>query len=84
MKKFVRCGELKFVIMFFLSVFSICRTGAQNPNPRHALQLTAGYSVHGSGDMRGIGMGAEYIHHRSQKLFLNYNLRTTINNENGY
>lgn len=54
---------------------------AKQSLPRHAVQLTGGYSAHGSGDMKGIVAGAEYIRYASKKLFLNYNIRSTINSQ---
>ncbi|HVF80879.1 MAG TPA: hypothetical protein VM884_03055, partial [Flavisolibacter sp.] len=81
MKKLIECYRRQPFMVLAVCIFSFCKTDAQDPTPRHALQLTAGYSVHGSGDMKGTGAGAEYIHYFSKRLFFNYNLRSTINNQ---
>ena len=44
-----------------------------------SVQLVAGYSRHGSGDMNGIVFGVEYTRHFTKKFSLNYNIRATIN-----
>ena len=52
---------------------------------RHAINVMAGYSKHGSGDMRGImfGFGIKKYHRKS--LSFEYNLRSTINHSHhGY
>ena len=44
-----------------------------------SIQLAAGYSMHGSGDLKGIFFGTEYINFISRKFSLNYNFRASIN-----
>lgn len=63
----------------FSSLFSTCRVSAQHKLPGSAIQLAAGYSRHGSGDLGGILFGTEYIKYFSNKLSLNFNIRGTIN-----
>ena len=67
-------------ILIAVFALHICKAAAQDVLPNSALQITGGYSKHGSGDMKGIGAGATYIHYVAKKIFLDYNLRTTINN----
>ena len=81
MRKVIANYSFKSFFVLVIYVTSFGKADAQDPIHRHALQLTAGYSLHGSGDMKGIGAGAEYIRYSSKKLFLNYNLRSTINNQ---
>jgi hypothetical protein len=70
---------LKAVCVFSLSVITI--TGSAQSNLRdHALQVTGGYSRHGSGDMKGIVFGTEYIKYYSRHFSLDYNFRAGINN----
>ena len=52
---------------------------AQQSLPRHALQFMGGYSNHGSGDMKGVVFGTDYIKYIKPKLSLVYNLRGSIN-----
>ena len=52
---------------------------AQQPLPRHALQVVGSYGNHGSGDMRGVVFGVEYINYLKPKFSLVYNLRGSIN-----
>ncbi len=52
---------------------------ARETNGDHALQLVAGWSRHGSGDMRGIIFGAEYIRYYTKRFSLNYHFRGGIN-----
>ena len=49
------------------------------PYKKHAIQLIGGYSRHGSGDMKGIVFGTEYINYLTKRFSLNYNIRATIN-----
>ncbi len=44
-----------------------------------AIQLTGGYSLHGSGDMKGIVFGTEYIRYLKKRFSLSYNIKATIN-----
>lgn len=53
---------------------------AQTQLPKSAIQITGGYSHHGSGDMNGIVFGTEYLNYLSKKFALNYNFRAGINN----
>lgn len=48
---------------------------------QEVFQLVAGYSKHGSGDMKGIVFGAEYTKYLSRKFSLNINIRGTINHD---
>lgn len=43
--------------------------------------LTGGYAKHGSGDMKGIVFGAEYVKYNSRRISLNYYFRGSIHNE---
>lgn len=47
--------------------------------PNKQIQLTGGYSHHGSGDLKGIIFGAEHVKYKSKKFSIAYNLRATIN-----
>ena len=47
--------------------------------PDRALQLTLGYGTHGSGDLKGVIFGAEYIKYFPSGVSLNYNFRGSIN-----
>lgn len=68
------------LIIFCVCALSVCKAVGQGSLSKRSLQITGGYSKHGSGDMKGIVAGAEYIHAASSKIFLNYNMRSTINN----
>jgi hypothetical protein len=48
---------------------------------RQVFQGMAGYSEHGSGDMKGIVFGASYTYYLSKKFSLNYELRGTIHSD---
>jgi hypothetical protein len=52
---------------------------AQVGDNKDAIQITGGYSLHGSGDLKGIVFATEYIHFLTKRFSLNYNLRATIN-----
>jgi hypothetical protein len=46
---------------------------------KSAIQLIGGYSLHGSGDMKGIVFGTECINYLTRRFSLNYNIKATIN-----
>lgn len=48
--------------------------------PGKILELAAGYSRHGSGDLNGIVFGTEYGRYTSKKTSFNYYFRGSINN----
>jgi hypothetical protein len=62
------------IALFFLAPLS---SSAQKKNDRH-LQMSAGYGLHGSGDLKGVVFGTEFTKYKSEKLSLNYNLRAGI------
>jgi hypothetical protein len=53
---------------------------SQKKLPGKALQIMGGYSSHGSGDMKGIVFGTEYLDYVTRKFSLSYSIRATINN----
>ena len=55
------------------------REGETALDKNQAIQLTGGYSRHGSGDMKGIVFGTEYIRYVTKRFSLSYNIRATIN-----
>lgn len=52
---------------------------AQSKLPTHSLQLNAGYSRHGSGDMKGTLFGLAIGKYYTKRLSLHFNLNSTIN-----
>jgi hypothetical protein len=68
------------VISLLISCFYTRSLCAQEGPSRHALQVTGGYGLHGSGDMNGMVFGTEYISYLTKRFSLNYNFRGSINN----
>jgi hypothetical protein len=64
-------------LIISLSLISPFFLNAQKKADRH-LQMAAGYSSHGSGDLRGIVFGTEYTKYQNERFSLNYNLRAGI------
>lgn len=73
-----KAGILKSILLI-TGIFLYSQGYSQLKLPTSALQVSAGYSRHGSGDFEGIIFGTEYIKYYSKKLSLNYNIRATIN-----
>jgi hypothetical protein len=71
--------KIATLILGFSFLFCSCFINAQTKLPGKAIQLVGGYSKHGSGDLRGIVFGADYITYRSNKFSLDYNFKATIN-----
>lgn len=66
-------------IMLYLLCIISNNTGAQEL-PTQLIQVTGGYSKHGSGDMKGIVFGTEYSKYKTTKFSWNYYFRGGINN----
>lgn len=68
-----------FKIFFcFCSLLFAVFTSAQDKLPGHAIHLIGGYSIHGSGDFKGIVFGTEYTNYLSKRWSITYNIRGTI------
>ena len=52
-----------------------------NTENNESVQVMLGYSIHGSGDMKGIVFGSEYWKELSNKFSLGFMLRGTINSQ---
>ncbi|MBC7947792.1 MAG: hypothetical protein H7Y42_07930 [Chitinophagaceae bacterium] len=63
------------VLIIFISSFS----NSQAQLPTRSIQVMGGYSGHGSGDLKGIVFGADFLKYKTNRFFLDYNLRGTIN-----
>jgi hypothetical protein len=73
---------MKYTILipnYLLLLLALSQSSNAQTVPAKSIQITAGYSKHGSGDMNGILFGAEYIKFYSKRFSLNYNFRGTIN-----
>jgi len=69
---------------FFLLTIGVihCAFGQKLTNlPQRSIQISGGYNRHGSGDLPGVGYGAEYVKYFSKGFSLNINLRGTINSD---
>ncbi|MDB5231639.1 MAG: hypothetical protein JWN76_2444 [Chitinophagaceae bacterium] len=70
----------KIVLLLLINVFLFNTFSfSQASLPWHSIELSAGYSNHGSGDMKGIVTGVPYTKYLSKKISLNYDLRNSIN-----
>ena len=70
-----------FSLRLFFSVgflFFAMGSRAQKLLPSQAIQVTAGYSNHGSGDYKGVVFGADYIKYLGKKTLLDFNFKGTI------
>lgn len=72
----VNTGKL---FISFMCLLSVLHGQAQDKQPENSIQFIGGYSKHGSGDLKGIVFGTEYIRYTTKKFSLNYNVRGTIN-----
>ena len=62
-------GILKSILLI-TGIFLYSQGYSQLKLPTSALQVSAGYSRHGSGDFEGIIFGTEYIKYYSEKTFI--------------
>lgn len=77
---FTKARLYTLILLLLITGTTIINTAhAQQPLPRHALQVVGGYSRHGSGDMKGVVFGTDYIQYLQPKFALAYNLRGSIN-----
>ena len=67
-----------FIVLFSTLMYT-SSLYAQSPLPNKQIQLSGGYSRHGSGDLNGIIFGTEFVKYKSKKFSMSYNLRATIN-----
>jgi hypothetical protein len=80
MHLFTRYTTKLFTLLLCMGSTTLLNTvHAQKPLPTHAFQFMGGYSNHGSGDMKGIVFGTDYIKYLAPKFSLAYNLRGSIN-----
>lgn len=70
----------KHYTLLSLLLLLISFAGTAQNLPRHLIQVAASGGKHGSGDMEGFVLSAEYLRYTSKKFSINFNLRSSIHN----
>src|SRR4051794_37077813 len=72
-------GKSTFKLLFVCFFISTSMYTRAQQLPNSAVQVSGGYSKHGSGDLNGIVFGAGYTRYMSPRVSLHYNFSATIN-----